>query len=170
VVKDERQTGFTLMELLFTIAVAAIILSVGVPGFMSFIDNNRAVTHTNDLVTALNLGRSEATRRGSTVIVCSSVGGTGCDGDEDWSTGWVVCTEAAGACGQLLRSWPERSGGAGVVVEQNDLSQFRFLARGSVAGTAPLFEVRLEKCTGDQGRDVAVNGAGRISVSRMSCS
>jgi type IV fimbrial biogenesis protein FimT len=168
VVKDGRQKGFTLMELLFTIAVAAIILSVGVPGFMSFIDNNRAVTHTNDLVTALNLGRSEATRRGSTVIVCSSVGGTSCDGDEDWSTGWVVRT--AGAGGQLLRSWPERSGGAGVIVEKNNLSQFQFLARGSVAGTAPSFEVRLDKCKGAQGRDVEVNGAGRVSVARKDCS
>jgi type IV fimbrial biogenesis protein FimT len=163
VVKDERQNGFTLMELLFTIAVAAIILSVGVPGFMSFIDNNRAVTHTNDLVTALNLARSEATRRGSTVLVCSSSDGVACSGG--WSDGWVVQLAASG---EVLRSWPKRSGGAGVVTA--NVSQVQFRARGSVAGTpTPLFEVRLEKCTGDQGRDVAVNGAGRIAVSRVDC-
>jgi type IV fimbrial biogenesis protein FimT len=152
------------MELLFTIAVAAIILSVGVPGFMSFIDNNRAVTHTNDLVTALNLARSEATRRGSTITVCSSTDGVACVPGVDWSNGWVVRT----AAGDVLRSWPKRSGGAGVVTA--NVSQVQFRARGSVAGTpTPLFAIRLEKCTGDQGRDVDVNGAGRIAVSRVGC-
>jgi type IV fimbrial biogenesis protein FimT len=151
------------MELLFTIAVAAIILSFGVPGFINFIDNNRAVTHTNDLVTALNLGRSEATRRGSSIVVCSSSDGVACSGVNDWSDGWVVRT----AAGEVLRGWSKRSGGAGVVTA--DVPQVQFRARGSVAGGAPVFQVRLAKCTGEQGRDVAVNGAGRISVSRVSC-
>ncbi len=58
---QSKTKGFTLFELIVTIAVAAIIVSVGIPGFTSFVQNNRAVTHTNDLVTALNLARSEAT-------------------------------------------------------------------------------------------------------------
>jgi type IV fimbrial biogenesis protein FimT len=165
VVKDERQKGFTLIELLFTIAVAAIILTVGVPGFLSFIDNNRAVTHTNDLITALNLGRSEATRRGSAVRLCSPADGLGCSGNKDWSTGWILVTTG----GDVLRSWPERSGGAGVVTEKADITEIRFLARGSVAG-APEFEVRLPNCSGNQVRKVAVNGTGRISVARADCS
>ena len=161
---DARQKGFTLLELMLTIGVAAIILSVGVPGFMNFIQNNRAVTHTNDLVTALNLGRSEATRRGSTVLVCSSDDGATCNNSNDWSTGWVVL--APGTGGDLLRSWPKRSGGADVL--KGDVSQVQFRARGSVAGGAT-FSVELPKCTGNQKRTIAVNGAGRISVSRGEC-
>jgi type IV fimbrial biogenesis protein FimT len=161
--KDARQKGFTLLELLFTITIAAIILSFGVPGFMSFIDNNRAATHTNDLVAALNLARSESTRRRSPVTVCSSTDGASCAGSEDWSTGWIVLSSG----NELLRSWPKRSGGAGVI--DGNVQQVQFLARGSVAGAAPEFSVRLHKCSGDQGRDVAVNGAGRISVSREAC-
>lgn len=149
------------MELLFTIAVAAIILSVGVPGFMNFTANNRAVTATNDLVTALNLGRSEATRRGSAIVVCSSADGASCN-SADWSTGWIVRT----AGGEVLRSWPGRSK-AGVITA--NVSQIQFQSRGSLAGTAPLLVVRLPNCSGDQARDVSVNGAGRISVSRKSC-
>lgn len=163
--KAERQKGFTLLELLFTIAVAAVIVSFGVPGFMSLIDNNRAVSHTNDLVAALNLARSEATRRRSTVTVCSSTDGATCAASDDWSTGWIVLS----AGNELLRSWPARSGGAGVV--GGNVSQVQFLARGSVAGVAPEFSVRLHNCSGDdQARDVAVNGAGRISVRREDCS
>ncbi|MEX2496946.1 MAG: GspH/FimT family pseudopilin [Woeseia sp.] len=158
----KRVRGFTLLELMVTVAIAAIILSFGVPGFVSFVQNNRAATHTNDLVTALNLGRSEATRRGSPVLLCSSTDGTTCSGSGDWSTGWVV--RSAG--GNLLRSWPERSGGAGVI--SGNVSQVQFQPRGSIAGGA-LLEVRLPDCSGQQGRDVAVNVAGRISVSRVGC-
>ena len=156
--------GFTLFELIVTMAVAGIILSFGVPGFMSFIQNNRATTHTNDLVTALNLGRSEATRRAAPVTVCSSADGATCSGSNDWSTGWVARDDA----GNVLRTWPERSGGAGVMT--GNVSQVRFLARGSLAGgAAPLVQVRLPDCSGEQGRDVAVNVAGRISVDRVGC-
>lgn len=161
-VKDERQKGFTLLELLFTITVAAVILSFGVPGFMGFIDNNRAVTHTNDLVTALNLARSEATRRGTPVLLCSSSDGSTCGGSNDWSGGWIVRSTG----GEVLRSWPERSGGAGVLTA--DVPQIQFQARGSVAA-GTVFQVRLPDCSANHGRDVSVNAAGRISVARVVC-
>lgn len=159
-----RSKGFTLLELLVTITVAAVILGLGVPSFRSVIQNNRATTHTNDLVTALNLARSEATRRAAAVTVCSSTNGVACSASNDWSTGWIVVDNA----NNVLRAWPERSGGANVVT--GNVAQLRFLARGSLAGGgAPLLQVRLPSCAGDQGRNVTVNVAGRISVARVGC-
>jgi type IV fimbrial biogenesis protein FimT len=164
VINGERIGGFTLFELMVTLAVAALILSLGVPGFRSFIQNNRATTHTNDLVTALNLGRSEATRRGASVLLCSSSDGATCSGSNDWSSGWIVRRPA----GAVVRTWPERSGGGGVLTA--NVSQIQFQARGSLAGgTVPLLQIRLPDCSGDQGRDVSVNMAGRISVTRVTC-
>ncbi len=163
-INGERIGGFTLFELMVTLAVAALILSLGVPGFRSFIQNNRATTHTNDLVTALNLGRSEATRRGAPVLLCSSSDGATCSGSNDWSSGWIVRRPA----GTVVRTWPERSGGAGVLTA--NVSQIQFQARGSLAGgTVPLLQIRLPDCSGDQGRDVSVNMAGRIAVTRVTC-
>jgi type IV fimbrial biogenesis protein FimT len=162
VVSNEKNGGFTLFELMITLAVAAVIVSFGVPAFSSFIQNNRATTHTNDLVTALNLARSEATRRGAAVMVCSSTDASTCNGDDDWSTGWVVRTAS-----DVLRVWPERSGGTGVV--SANINEVRFLARGSLGSTAPTFTIELPDCTGDQRRSVAVNAAGRISVDRGAC-
>ena len=163
-INGERIGGFTLFELMVTLAVAALILSLGVPGFRSFIQNNRATTHTNDLVTALNLGRSEATRRGAPVLLCSSSDGATCSGSNDWSSGWIVRRSA----GAVLRTWPERSGGDGVLTA--NVSQIQFQARGSLAGgTVPLLQIRLPDCSGDQGRDVSVNMAGRIAVTRVTC-
>jgi type IV fimbrial biogenesis protein FimT len=156
--------GFTLFELMVTITVAAVIVSFGVPSFVSLVQNNRAATDSNDLVTALNLGRSEATRRGVAIEICSSSDGASCSGTTDWSTGWIVHRPG----GPVLRTWPERSGGAGVLTA--NVSQFQFQGRGSLAGgAAPLLQVRLPDCTGNQGRNVAVNVAGRISVTRVNC-
>jgi len=92
--------------------------------------------------------------------VCSSADGANCSGDNDWSTGWIVVNDT----GDVLRAWPERNEDAGVVT--GNVSQIRFLARGSLAGGAPLVQV---SCAADQRRDVRVNVAGRISVDRVGC-
>ena len=162
----EKSRGFTLFDLMITVAVAAVILSVGVPSFRGMVQNNRTVTHTNDLVTSLNLGRSEAIRRGATISLCSSTDGATCSGSNDWSTGWIIQT----AAGEVLRSWPERSGGAGVL--NGNVAQIQFQPRGSLPpGTPPQIQLRLPKCDAapGRGRDVSVNSAGRISVARVDC-
>jgi type IV fimbrial biogenesis protein FimT len=158
-----RPRGFTLLELIVTLGVAAVLVTVGVPSFLSFVQNNRATTHTNDLVTALNLARSEAMQRGTPVTVCSSTNGTTCSGATDWSNGWVVLAPGP----TLLRTWPKRSGGTGVLT--GNAAQVQFQPRGSVTAANTVFNVRVPDCTGNQGRDVTIGIAGRISVGRAGC-
>ena len=59
--------GFTLIELMVTLAVAAILLAVGVPGLRNILLSNRLATTANDVVVALNLARSEAIKRNTRV-------------------------------------------------------------------------------------------------------
>lgn len=156
--------GFTLYELMITLAVASIIISFGVPGFQKMVQDSRSVSHTNDLVTALNLGRSEATRRGAPIDICASSDGATCSGSTDWSAGWIVRTPV----GEVLRMWPARSGGAGVLT--GNVSNIQFQARGSLpGGAAPLLAMQLPHCTGDGRRNITVNVAGRIAVDRVAC-
>lgn len=77
-----RCKGFTMIELLITIAIVGIVTAMGVPSFNQTITNNRLTTHTNDLVTAINIARSEAIKRGARV----AVNRTGAQ----WETGWIV--------------------------------------------------------------------------------
>jgi len=75
--------GFSLVELLTALAVAAILLALGVPGFQALIRNQRLSASVNAFVGALHLTRSEAIRRGSRVDLAPADG-------VDWAQGWVV--------------------------------------------------------------------------------
>ena len=160
-----RAAGFTLFELMVTVSVGAILLVVGVPTFTSFVQNNRAATHANELVTSFALARNEAIRRGVAIEICSSADGATCSGGNDWTIGWIVRTGG----GQVLRAWPQRSGGAGLL--SADVSTVQYQPRGSAtAAVLPTrFRVRPPQCTGDQGRDIRLNAAGRTVVTREAC-
>lgn len=110
----DRQCGFTLMELIITVAIAAIVLAIGVPSFQGIMRNNRAATQANEIIGALNLARSEAVKRGRRVSLCPSSNGTGCSGT-DWSSGWIVFVDTSAAdasvtVGQVLRVWGALAG------------------------------------------------------------
>jgi type IV fimbrial biogenesis protein FimT len=85
--------GFTLIELMITLAIAAILLTVGVPSFNEVIKNSRMATSTNKFITAANLARSEAIKRSVRVTVCKSNNGTACTNANNWDQGWIVFTD-----------------------------------------------------------------------------
>jgi len=80
-------SGFTLLELIIAISIAGILMAMAIPSFNNVIRNNRLTTYTNELVTSLNLARSEAVKRGVSVSVRRIASGTG----TYWGTsGWNV--------------------------------------------------------------------------------
>ncbi len=64
--------GFTLLELIVTVFVVAIILGVGIPSFQRTFQTSRMAGATNDLITSIYLARSEAVKRRAPVTLCSS--------------------------------------------------------------------------------------------------
>jgi type IV fimbrial biogenesis protein FimT len=85
-------SGFTLIELMVTIALAAIILTQAVPSFNALVQNNRLISQKNEFISTLNLARSEALKRGTRVTVCASSDKTTCD-TTDWEQGWIVFSD-----------------------------------------------------------------------------
>ncbi len=70
------QTGFTLWELLITVAVMGIVLGLGVPNFLEFQRNNTMAANANELVTGLYLARSEAVKSQLPITLCASANPT----------------------------------------------------------------------------------------------
>ncbi len=89
----DNDSGFTLVELLITIVVLTILLAAGVPSFQDFIKNNRVTGQTNDLVSAIQLARSEALKRGTNAVVCASSNQATCTGKDTWADGWIVFSD-----------------------------------------------------------------------------
>lgn len=77
--------GFTLVELMVTVAVLAVILAIGVPSFTGIMHRNRLTASANELVAALQTAKMEAIRRNSRVVICPTANGTSCSGGSDWS-------------------------------------------------------------------------------------
>lgn len=89
--KVSHNRGFTLIELIVTMSVAAILIGIGVPNFLELIRDNRLATQYNDFLSALNLARSEAINRGTGVTLCKrNTAGTACNNSGNWDDGWFV--------------------------------------------------------------------------------
>ena len=86
------QQGFTLYELLITVAVMAVILAFGIPNLVEFRQNSRMTATANDLHAAFHMARSEAARSKSNITICASADPFGanstCDGT--WDQGYIV--------------------------------------------------------------------------------
>lgn len=86
--------GFTLTELLVTVAVAAILLAVAVPSFRIFIQNAQLNTAADGLLGAIQQARSEAITRGDAVLLCRTAdpdsNNCGTSSANDWSGGWLM--------------------------------------------------------------------------------
>jgi type IV fimbrial biogenesis protein FimT len=84
--------AFTLIELVMTMAIAGILMTIAIPSFNSTITSSRLTSYANDLVGALNLARSEAVRRGVSVTVrkVDNNSYTKIGAGVNWEKGWDV--------------------------------------------------------------------------------
>jgi len=82
--------GFTLIEMLVTVSIMAILLGIGIPSYKSVMTSIRMSGEINAVVADMNFARSEAIKRGQNVFVCPSINQTTCSGALDWSQGWLV--------------------------------------------------------------------------------
>jgi len=93
----QQGDGFTLVELMITIAIIGVLAAIASPGFFQFVQSQRATSAANDFVASLNLARNEAIKRGIPVAVCASndpqAATPACSGNDNWEDGWIVFTD-----------------------------------------------------------------------------
>ncbi|MGY0559145.1 GspH/FimT family pseudopilin [Luteimonas sp. A277] len=87
---DHKEVGLTLVELVTTMAVLAITLSIAVPSFAALLQSNRETTTYHLLTTSLASARLSAVKDNAPVTVCPSTDGRRCRNDTIWSDGWII--------------------------------------------------------------------------------
>ena len=89
-----KQSGTTLLELMVVLSIAGILLAIGIPAFSYLAHSSRLSSATNEMVSSLHLTRSEAIKRSSRVVMCTSATGTSCAASGGWHQGWLVFHDA----------------------------------------------------------------------------
>jgi type IV fimbrial biogenesis protein FimT len=90
--QTHSQRGYSLYELLMTLALMALVLTLGIPSFSGTIARNRISVEINALFHAIHLARKESVMRRQVVSICPSRDGMDCEPGRDWSNGWLMFT------------------------------------------------------------------------------
>jgi type IV fimbrial biogenesis protein FimT len=155
--------GFTLIELMVTIAIAGIVMGLAIPSFNTAIRNNRLTTLNNDFVTSLSIARSEAVKRGQVVTICKSANGTTCviDVVSNWAQGWIVFTNA--------NNNAVVDAGVDVVFRVQGPAQTQITMVGDNLGGTPATDVTSRINYGSNGMTVAAGGTPGVSGNILVC-
>lgn len=85
-----KARGFTLLELLVSITIAAILAAIAIPSFRTTIQKHRLRSATDNLQAAIDYARTEAVLRATYVSLCASSDGATCSASKSYETGWIV--------------------------------------------------------------------------------
>ncbi|HEH9405732.1 TPA: type IVa pilus pseudopilin TppE [Aeromonas bestiarum] len=163
------RSGFSLIELMVTIAIVSILLTLGVPSFSAVLRNITLTTQANNFVAAINLARSEAIRRNTAVTLSATASNIT---QHHWESGWQIWADSNGNGtldnGELLRLFPDM--GAGTLVSNTSL--VRFSGNGFLDGrqqVTQVFSLQPPDCAAEPARDIMITPAGRPSIQETSC-
>jgi type IV fimbrial biogenesis protein FimT len=173
----ERSSGFTLVELLSVLAVAAVLLSIGVPSLASLVSSSRVSSTANDLLGDLFLTRSEAIKRKQRVVMCKSADGESCAATGGWQQGWIVFVDSDGdaqrdAGETLLRAQSALAGSMRLTGTQPVAKYVSYMPTGStklVGGgfQAGTLTVCSESAAPATARQIIVNSTGRPRTQKV---
>lgn len=161
-----KHIGFTLVELMVTLAIIGIVAGLSAPSMKEMIQTNRIATQAREFITALNFARSEAVNRKTIVSMAATDG-------SNWANGWQV--------------WLDTDGSGTVNGSETELQTYAKLDNFTLAGTsnttlvrfdssgfvdAPSFIVNfsleLTGCSVDN-RTITLNLSGRATVQTLTC-
>jgi type IV fimbrial biogenesis protein FimT len=173
--------GFTLVELMATVAIVAIVLSIAIPSIRDMQLRSQVSSITTDFATDIARSRKEAINRPSCVTICTSTntanalsGGTPtCAGNTDWQNGWIIfanptcsatITDPTASNSTLLAV--RQTGDPNFTLQGGGLQRFMFDARGLTNGVQSNFTLAYvpESVSSPHYRSLCVSSSGRVTT------
>ncbi|MCG5512354.1 GspH/FimT family protein [Ectothiorhodospira shaposhnikovii] len=170
-----REYGLTLTELLITLAVAAVLATLAIPGFAGMVREQQLITTTNTFISALHTARWEAVKRGRHALLCPSTDGQQCT-DTSYAEGWIVGVVEHPVTGPVIQPATvirhfgpvpasvtiHTNGTMGEYIAYRNDGQTRRLNGALQMGSVWL-------CHGETGRRIVISRTGRARVEITSC-
>lgn len=178
-----RASGFTLIELVVTMAVLVIVVSIAAPSFTNMVTNNRSAGLGSELTAAIQFARSEAIKRASRVAICPSSDGNSCLTSSDWAKGWLIFVDTSASdsltpeLGTVLNHWNKIDSKAIVTLKNGSTSvgYLKFNSRGMLARSNATdtgqrtFDAYITGCKGKVRQQIKVGLAGTLNASKIDC-
>jgi type IV fimbrial biogenesis protein FimT len=164
----KKKSGFTLLELLITVALIAVVTALAIPGMSTFSKNDRLTTNINTMIGHLAYARSEAVKSSAQVSICASSDAANCTGG-NWEDGWIVYvdSDSNGSFSEdtttgevILRANQALDGGNKLSPTANYASQVTYDNRGFVTATGGF--LLCDNRNGAFGKTITISNTGRV--------
>ena len=170
------QRGFTLVELLVSLAIGSILMSLTVPAMTGMLNTQKAISATNALFAGLNLARSEAIKRNARAVLCKTANGLTCTSSGGWEQGWILFHDlnnnaALDAGEEVLRQQGPASAGIRLAgnlpianyVSYTPIGTAKLISGAFQAGT---FTLCMESSGSADVRQIVLSGTGRARAQK----
>lgn len=166
----KKNSGFTLMELVVTVAMISIVFAIAIPSMTTFTQNDRLTTNINTLIGHLAYARSEAVKLSQQVSICVSSDSTSCTG-VNWQDGWIVYIDADGdnsftenvGTGEIILRAQQALDGANTLTTAIG-TQVTYDYRGFVTAASVGSFLLCDARSGDFGKTIRISSTGRVRV------
>ncbi|MEJ2041848.1 MAG: GspH/FimT family pseudopilin [Reinekea sp.] len=166
--------GFTLVELVVTVVILAIVIMFAIPSFNTLMNRISTNSSRDKILTAFHYARSEAISQQAEVTICASADGANCSATSNWTSGWIVFLDDNGnqtvdTGDNVLSVWQNELVHGATLEEDNNKVATTFDANGTIGIPLVLTLEPFTNCGVTEARVFTLSPVGRMAVTEGDC-